>query len=55
MQNGLNNVKMMISVSVTKNAPVVVEENELRKDGKKSWKTMKNTLINLYFFALIFL
>jgi len=24
-----------------------VEENELRKDKKKSWKTMENTLINL--------
>jgi len=33
MQNGLNDLKMVISVSVTKNAPVVVEEN-CRKIGK---------------------
>jgi len=38
---------MMISISVTKNTPVAVEENKLRKE-KKSWKMMENTLINLY-------
>jgi len=26
-----------------------VEEDELRKDGKKSWKTIENTSINLYY------
>jgi len=33
-----------------------VEEDELQKDGKKSWKTMENTSINLYcinFFSTI--
>jgi len=27
---------------------VVVKEDELRDDGKKSWKTMENTSIKLY-------
>jgi len=26
--------------------PAAVEEGKLRKDGKKSWKTMENTSIN---------
>jgi len=37
----------MISISVTRR-PAVVEEDELRKDEKKSWKAMENTSINLY-------
>jgi len=49
VQIDLKNDDFMISV--TKNASDVlatVEEDELRKDGKKLWKTMKNTSINLY-------
>jgi len=32
-----------------------VEEDELRKDGKKSWKTMENTSINLYCIDFFFI
>jgi len=44
---GLNNLKVVISISVTKNVPndLQLEENELQKE---SWKTMKNISINLY-------
>jgi len=49
---GLNDLKTVILISMTKNTPdaleEAVEENELHKDGKKTWKTMKNTSINLY-------
>jgi len=36
MRIDLNNLKTVISISVTKNAPGVLEKDELRKDGKKS-------------------
>jgi len=40
----------MISISVSKNASNApqLEEDELQKDGKKSWKTMEDISINLY-------
>jgi len=50
---GLNDLKTMISISVIKNAPeyserpAALEEDELRKDGKKFWKTIEGTSINL--------
>jgi len=35
----LNNLKTVILISMTKNGPsAAVEEDELWKDGKKSWK-----------------
>jgi len=42
----LNDLKTIISISVTKNAPdfrcpAVVEDDELRKDRKKSWKIFR--------------
>jgi len=39
--------KTMISISVIKNAPDALQlwKEELRKDGKKLWKTIKNTSI----------
>jgi len=41
--------------SVIKNAlDAAMEENELRKDGKKSWKTMKNISINLYYIDFLY-
>jgi len=40
----LNDLKTVISISVRS---ATMEEDELRKDRKKLWKTMKNTLINL--------
>jgi len=30
-----------------KERSAAVKENELRKDGKKSWKTMENNSINI--------
>jgi len=44
----------MISISMTKKAPdAIVEEDELRKDGKKSWKILRLIYIVTDFFIVI--
>jgi len=50
VQIGLNDRKIDFDISDKEcfGRPAVVEKDELRKDGKKSWKTMKNSSINLY-------
>jgi len=42
-------LKIMISIDKERSGrPAAMKENELRKDGKKSWKIMENTSINSY-------
>jgi len=50
--NNLNDLKITdfnISDKKCSRRPAVMEEDKLRKDGKKSWKTMENISINLYY------
>jgi len=51
VQIGLNDLKTVyfnINDKDRSGHPAAMEENELWKDGKKSWKTMENISINLY-------
>jgi len=44
----LNNLRSNFNIS-DKKCPAAVEKDKLRKDEKKSWKTMENISINLYY------
>jgi len=44
-----------ISDKVRSKHPATVEEDELQKNWKKSWKTIENTLINLIYYIDFFI